>query len=93
MPQCKNCLTVLSGMTHDAVMTENALRKALNDKRLNEAWGFDALYADMVRVVGVTKAPSTATLRRFVANTRATRDTARHFIQRYVVAISKAKAA
>lgn len=71
-------------------MTDDALRKALNTKRLDEGWGFDALYADMVRVVGITKAPSTATLRRFIDQSRTTRDTAIHFIEKYVAAVKRA---
>ena len=71
-------------------MTDNALRKALTTKRLNEGWGIEALYVDMVRVVSIKHAPSAATVRRFLNNTRGTRDTAVHFIQRYVDALRAA---
>lgn len=67
-----------------ARMTDAAVRKALEAKRIDEGWGFDALYADVVRVVGPYRAPSTATLRRFVNNERITRETAVHAIRKYV---------
>lgn len=65
-------------------MTEQALRKALKAKRMDEGWGFDKLYADVARVVGIDKAPTAATLRRFEDNTRGTRDTFVHIITKYV---------
>lgn len=79
-------------------MTENALRAALETRRLDEGWGFDGLYADMIRVVAkdlddVKKFPSTATLRRFVAGSVATRAIHLHFIKKYVLAIRAGKAA
>lgn len=75
---------MLSRTLNLARMTETALRKALNAKRLEEGWGFDALYADVVRVVGAHLAPSAATLRRFISNERKTHEKHLHFIRKYV---------
>lgn len=59
-------------------------RDALKRRRLNKAWSFDALYADMVRVLGHDRAPSAPTIRRFVTRETEPEDTTTHTIKAYL---------
>jgi len=82
---------VLSRTSRLAHMTDAVLRKVLEARRLDEGWSFEALYADVVRVVGPYRAPSSATLRRFVEGHHLTRETAMHTIRKYVESLQAAE--
>lgn len=62
-------------------------RSALKSRRLDKAWSFDALYADMVRVLG-ERSPSAPTIRRFVLAETAPEETTTHVIKEYLEKVS-----
>ncbi len=65
-------------------MTIAQARAALKARRLDKTWSFDALYADMVRVVGDERAPSPPTIRRFVLKETEPEETTTHVIAEYL---------
>lgn len=64
-------------------MTINQTRTTLKAWRLQKAWSFDALYADMVRVLG-ERAPSAPTIRRFIEKETTPEQTTTHVIGEYL---------
>ena len=64
-------------------MTITQVRSALKTRRLAKAWSWDALYADMVRVLG-DRAPSAPTIRRFALRETSPEETTAHVIGEYV---------
>jgi hypothetical protein len=63
-------------------------RSTLKARRLAQKWSFDALYADVVRVLG-DRSPSPATLRRFVLKETSARDTTAHVIVEYLQSVQR----
>lgn len=73
-------------------MTLAQARAALKARRLEKAWSFDALYADMVRVLG-DRSPSAPTIRRFVVRETEPEETTTHVIKEYLTKVGSEQAA
>lgn len=69
-------------------MNVTEARAALKSRRLANKWSFDALYADIVRVLG-DRAPSPATIRRFVKKETGAHETTTHVLVEYVEVVQR----
>jgi hypothetical protein len=75
-----------------SLVTITQARADLRARRLDQKWSFDALYADMVRVLG-ERSPTPATIRRFILNEVEPEETTAHVIKTYLETVRGEQAA